>query len=177
MDRDIDAFLETLPVESLSALEVSGEAHRHLAWKSHRAVRFPAFDLCTHYPLEPIADIVFCEQVLEHVSDPSRAVRNLYSLLVPGGFAVVSVPFLIRIHLEPDDHWRFSPTGLRLLLSTAGFDVVHVKAWGNRRCARANLRFWRPYVPLLHSLTNQGDVPLVVWAIARRPPQRAGQGS
>jgi SAM-dependent methyltransferase len=172
MDRDINAFLETLPVGSLHALEVSGETHRHMAWKSHQVVRFPAFDLCTQDSIEPTADVVFCEQVLEHVVDPIQAVRNLYSLTFPGGLSVISVPFLIRIHLEPEDHWRFSPTGLGLLLSGAGFEIVTLKAWGHRRCVRANLRSWRPYVPFLHSLINHNDVPVVVWAIARRPPRR-----
>jgi SAM-dependent methyltransferase len=169
MDRDIDEFLETLPIGSLRALEVSGDTHGHMPWKSHQVLHFPVFDLCTQDSLEPAADVVFCEQVLEHVVDPMQAVRNLYSLTVPGGFTVISVPFLIRIHLEPEDHWRFSPTGLQLLVSRAGFEVVVLKAWGNRRCVRANLRSWRPYVPFRHSLVNPDDAPLVVWAIARRP--------
>ncbi len=170
MDRDIAGFVRGLPRGELDAVEISGTAHGRWGFRSYRSLQFPAFDLCR--PGEPAirADVVFCEQVLEHVADPAAAVATLAALARPGGHVVVSVPFLIRIHREPTDHWRFTPDGLRLLLERAGLRVEQLRAWGNTPCLVANRLFWFPYVPFVCPLWNAPDVPLVVWAIARRPP-------
>ena len=59
--------------------------------------------------------MVICEQVLEHVDDPWAAVANLRELCAPGGHAIISTPFLIKVHEFPRygmlDYWRFTPRG------------------------------------------------------------------
>lgn len=57
-------------------------------------------------------DIVICEQVLEHLGDPQRAMQTLNRVLRPGGLLVVGVPVftpgwrLVRQHLVPLlDRW------------------------------------------------------------------------
>jgi hypothetical protein len=90
-------------------------------------------------------------------------------LLRPGGHAVISVPFMVRIHNEPGDYWRFTSAGLRILLERAGLQVVEEGDWGNRASVVANLWFWMPYIPGLQPMGRRADVPLVVWAIAKRP--------
>jgi SAM-dependent methyltransferase len=171
MDRDIRAALGALPVSQLDALEVSGNRRGNLGFRSHRSTSYPEFDICRDAPVEPCADVLFCEQVLEHVRHPTRAARNLLRLLHPGGLAIVSVPFLIRIHREPEDYWRFAPAGLQALMEDAGFEVERVASWGNRSSVLSNLWFWWPYIPFLNSLRDSPAVPQVVWAFARRPVQ------
>ena len=51
--------------------------------------------------------------VLEHVSNPFGATDDLYRSMATGGLAIVSVPFCFPYHPSPEDHWRFTPTGLR----------------------------------------------------------------
>lgn len=169
MNREIKRFLDTLPAGQMRALEISGWAHSGRSWASYRATSYPDFDLCSTKQLEPEAEIVFCEQVLEHLPDPWRATQNLFDVLTPGGWAVVSVPFMVRIHKEPGDYWRFSVDGLRILLERAGFEVVELADWGNRACVVANLWRWCPYIPGLQPLWRSAAVPIIVWAIARRP--------
>lgn len=166
MNREIDVALSRLPITQLDALEISGWAHRGRPWRSYSACMYPEFDLCTTDPLQPLADVVLCEQVLEHTEDPLRAVQNLFSLLRLGGYAVVSVPFLVRVHNEPGDYWRFTPAGLRVLLERAGFEIVSEGDWGNRASVVANLWFWCPYIPGLQPMGRSPAVPLVVWAVA-----------
>jgi len=169
MDRDIDARLHELPIRGLDALEISGRRHEGLGFRSYRSTDYPAFDLCTTDEVAPAADLVFCEQVLEHVRHPTRAARTLFRLTRPGGIAIVSVPFLIRLHREPEDYWRFSAAGLRALLEDAGFTIEQVQSWGNRTSVLFNMWFWFPYVPGVSSLRNSPNAPMVVWAMARRP--------
>lgn len=47
------------------------------------------------------SDLVICNQVLEHISNPILAFKNFSTLLAPGGLLFVSVPVLNCIHGEP----------------------------------------------------------------------------
>ncbi len=174
MERDIDAQLRELPLAELDAYEVSGRRREGLGFRSYQSTMYPAFDLCRTDEVAPVADVVFCEQVLEHVRHPARAARTLFRLTRPGGIAIVSVPFLIRLHREPEDYWRFSGAGLRALLEDAGFTVERVESWGNRASVLLNMWFWFPYVPFVNSLRNSPSAPMVVWAVARRPAGAGG---
>lgn len=128
---------------------------------------YPEFDLCAPLEDRGTFDVVICEQVIEHVVDPCAAVANLRALCTPGGHVVVSTPFLIRVHelWGMQDYWRFTPRGLRTLLERAGLQVDAVGAWGNRRCIAGNLDRWPAYRPW-HSLRDEPDLPVQVWAFA-----------
>jgi hypothetical protein len=71
-----------------------------------------------------------CLDTLEHCADPIAAGRELSRVVSPdGGICVLSSVMLIGIHGYPDDYWRFTPEGLRLLLN--GYDDVDVAAMGD----------------------------------------------
>lgn len=168
MNDDIAAFIETLGRADSSAVEISGAIHQNPGWRSYESLSFPGFDLCTSSP-DRTFDVVICEQVLEHVVDPWRATETLHELCRPGGHLIVSTPFLVKLHKEPEDYWRFTPDGMRLLLERAGFEVLKVRSWGNERCVQRNFAHWAPY-QRWRSLRNDEDLPIVVWAFARRRP-------
>ncbi|HEU0068728.1 MAG TPA: methyltransferase domain-containing protein [Nitrospiraceae bacterium] len=46
----------------------------------------------THYTGDGMADVVFCQAVLQHVRDVEAALTSIVSLLKPGGVAVLFVP-------------------------------------------------------------------------------------
>ena len=173
MNRAIDEGLRALGPGSLSAAEISGSFRAGLGWREHVSLDYPAFDvLDVPDPPERRYDVVICEQVLEHVDDPWLAVSNLRRLTAPGGLVVISSPFLVKIHELPEygmrDYWRFTPRGLRVLLERSGLDVQFVRSWGNRECVVGNLGEWSAYRSW-HSLANDPDLPLQVWAFARNP--------
>lgn len=172
MNAAIDRYLGRLAVEQLTAAEISGANHSHLRWSEHRSLDYPEHDLCGDLSDAGRYDVVICEQVLEHVPDPVLAARNLLRLCEPGGHVIVSTPFLIRIHELPEfgmrDYWRFTPRGLRTLLERAGLEVESLGSWGNRQAVVGNLRQWSAY-RRWHSLDNDPDLAVQVWAFARAP--------
>lgn len=173
MNLEIDAYLESLSPESCLAVEISGSFHRDRhEWMAFRELSYPEFDLCNPPPITDMYDVVICEQVLEHVENPGRAVDTLRSITRPGGHVVISTPFLLRVHPSPGDYWRFTPDGLRILLSSRGLEVSHAAGWGNRACAKANLPRWA-YYRWWRSLRNDSRFPVSVWAFAKRPLLRA----
>jgi SAM-dependent methyltransferase len=153
-----------------TAAEISGDGQAHRPWRRFVSLSYPEFDLCAPLRVGETFDVVICEQVLEHVPDPCAAVANLRDLCTPGGHVIVSTPFMIRVHelWGMQDYWRFTPRGLRTLLERAGLQVEEVGSWGNRRCIRGNLDRWPAY-RRWHSLRDEPDLPVQVWAFARRP--------
>jgi SAM-dependent methyltransferase len=168
----VDRHIDSLDPPSRTAAEISGEAHASKPWKSFASLNYPEFDLCAPLEGSSTFDIVICEQVIEHVLDPVAAARNLRALCTRGGHVIVSTPFLIRIHELPmfgmHDYWRFTPRGLRRLLEHAGLVVDTVESWGNRSCVVGNFDLWPAY-RRWHSLRNEPDLPVQVWAFARNP--------
>jgi ubiquinone/menaquinone biosynthesis C-methylase UbiE len=65
-------------------------------------------------------DLVLCTQVLEHTDDPAQTVRELRRVLAPGGRALASTHGVQWYHPSPNDHWRWTHTGLRLLFERNG---------------------------------------------------------
>ena len=171
MDERTAEFVRGLNVAQLDAIEISGDKWKAFGFRSYRSAGFETFDICER-PLELAAfDLVIIEQVLEHVLWPFRAARHLYQMLRPGGVLVVTTPFLVKVHDRPVDCSRWTELGLKHLLAEGGFPLEAIKtgSWGNRICARSSERRVPRYVSWLHSLRNEPDYPMVVWAFAERP--------
>lgn len=175
MNESIAAEIKSLNTQNLTAVEIGGFAHQSHGWSRFRTLDYPDFDLCNPTEGTGEFDVVICEQVLEHVLDPWRAAESLRQLCSPGGLVIVSTPFLVRVHELPEyglcDYWRFTPRGLKTLLERAGLEVRQVDSWGNRHCLVANLDHWSSFRSW-HPLRNEVDLPIQVWAFARRPVKR-----
>jgi len=76
-------------------------------------------------------DLVLCSEVLEHVFDPGIFLSEMYRCLRPGARVLLTVPFAARWHFIPFDYWRYTPAGLKQLLTGANFEQVIVHARGN----------------------------------------------
>ena len=69
--------------------------------------------------------LVCCFEVLEHTKNPNKAIKNIYNILDKGDYFLVSVPFNFHIHDEPNDFFRFTYYGLKMLFSD--FTKVTIK--------------------------------------------------
>jgi SAM-dependent methyltransferase len=75
------------------------------------------------------ADVVLCLSVLEHVDDPGLAVKELFRILRPDGVVFASTHGCFPWHPFPQDHWRWTQTGLPILFSkSGGFRSVEIHA-------------------------------------------------
>lgn len=102
------------------------------------------FDL-HHIPLESDQfDVVFCNHVLEHVTDDAQCLRELHRVMKPGGWGIFQVPFVpTQITTDEDpsitdpqerqrrfgqyDHVRIYGTDYPERLEAAGFEVETVR--------------------------------------------------
>ncbi len=169
MDRETEKMVTELDYKSMNVFEISGSKWKNFGFASYKTITYPEFDICKD-KLDEQFDLIIAEQVFEHLSYPFRAGKNVYSMLKPGGYFLVTLPFLIKIHDSPDDCSRWSRSGLSFFLEECGFPLKQVEtfSWGNRKCIVANFNEWMPYNPKKHSLENEVDFPIVVWALAKK---------
>jgi 2-polyprenyl-3-methyl-5-hydroxy-6-metoxy-1,4-benzoquinol methylase len=155
----------------MDALEISGDRWARHGFRSYVSVNYPEYDVCKE-PVPSSFDIIIAEQVFEHILWPHRAAKNVYAMLRPGGYFLVTTPFLQKIHEVPVDCSRWTETGLKYLLADSGFDLEHVQtwSWGNRAAAKRNMhpKKFPAYFPHISSLENDPLFPVQVWALARR---------
>jgi SAM-dependent methyltransferase len=69
----------------------------------------------THAQLKGRFGLVYCSALLEHVQEPFAAARNIAAMLRPGGQLYYTGPWVWGYHPYPDDYWRISFPGLKLL--------------------------------------------------------------
>lgn len=73
---------------------------------------------------------VLCSEVLEHVARPWVALPKLRNVIQPGGYIVITTLTCFPIHGYPDDYYRYTESGLRLLLEDAGFTDIQTASAG-----------------------------------------------
>ncbi len=78
------------------------------------------------------ADFILCTETLEHIPEPAPFLGEAFRCLKPGGRLLLTVPFAARWHFIPYDYWRYTPSGLEILLGKAGFSSIRVFARGNQ---------------------------------------------
>jgi SAM-dependent methyltransferase len=172
LEQETKKLVETLPASKMDALEISGERWKTYPFKSLRSADYPDYDICE----KPLAlesfDLVIAEQVFEHLLYPYRAAKNVYAMLRPSGYFLISTPFLQKIHDFPVDCSRWTPLGMKYFLSEAGFPIEAIKSgsWGNRVAVKATLTatHFPYYNRLVHPLENEEIFPVQVWALARK---------
>lgn len=135
-DSDVAyAFPEGMdtPVGPSSCLPMSAEGRRR-RWIYLNIDRTKAPDIVADGARLPLrcasVDTVICTETLEHVAHPQEMVRECARVLRPGGTLIISVPFMYRLHSRPDDFWRFTEYGARMVVTEAGLEIVALQPLG-----------------------------------------------
>ncbi|WP_164152355.1 methyltransferase domain-containing protein [Stenotrophomonas maltophilia] len=128
-------------------LEVGSRIHDPAAWwctnRDLGIGRWTGIDMQAGEGVDQVADIhdlpadwsgrfsgIVCSEVLEHVARPWLALPELRRVLQPGGLLVITTLFAFPEHGYPDDYYRYSQSGLRLLLADAGFGNIETEYAG-----------------------------------------------
>ena len=75
-------------------------------------------------------DTIISTQVMEHVSNPYKMAIEIYKVLKPGGKVIVTAPFLIPMHSDPGDYFRFTVNGLSEIFKQSGFTIIESGYYG-----------------------------------------------
>jgi SAM-dependent methyltransferase len=138
---------------------------------------YPSIDM-QHLPYhDNVFDFVISDQVIEHLEDPQKAVKESFRVLKTGGIAVHTSCFMNYIHPDPIDFWRFSPDALRHLCRDFS-EVICCDGWGNRIAILLcffgrRFRFAKIHdskYSLLRLIANYNEprYPIVTWIAVRK---------
>lgn len=75
--------------------------------------------------LDGTLDGVICSEVLEHLPKPNQTVKEISRILKRGGYAYISMPFIMPLHPSPKDYYRWTTYGLKELFSE--WDIIEIK--------------------------------------------------
>lgn len=74
-------------------------------------------------------DTILCTEVLEHVPEPIKAVREMARILRPGGWLLLTAPLGSFLHQEPYHFYGgYTPHWYRWFLPAAGFEIRSIEA-------------------------------------------------
>jgi SAM-dependent methyltransferase len=116
-------------------------------------------------------DFVMMNQVLEHVVDPIRALRNVFRYMKDGGLIYISVPVTNLPHDTPYHYYTgYTPVGLGALAKTAGFEILEIGQWGNYEYIERLFRTyeWPDYRALNNPGLNEIKFPVITWVFAKK---------
>ncbi len=96
-------------------------------------------------------DAILCSEVLEHLPQPIKVIREFARILKPGGKIIITAPLGSGIHQDPYHYYGgYTPFWYEQFLSESGFGSICVEenAGSLRSCAQESLRFIQLSRPL-----------------------------
>ena len=109
-------------------------------------------DACKKIPFpDNTFDTVWCEAVLEHMHNPTKAVLEMHRVLKPNGLIFVVVPFIHKYHDYPNDYGRWTTNGLEILFK----DFATLEIGVYRGATSALLSFITEYFTLFTFTDNK----------------------
>lgn len=74
--------------------------------------------------LDGYFDVAFAIEIMEYMYDPLRALKQMAMMLRRGGLLHISFHFVYPVHNpESQDYLRYTRSGVKKLLSVAGFEI------------------------------------------------------
>lgn len=135
---------------------------------------YPQYDVTKDASYERSWDVIVTDQVLEHTDKPWEAIRLIGEHTKQ--MAVITVPFLIRLHNSPNDFWRMTPKAIDMLAKPY-FSGINIGSWGTVKANHWHAIYNRTS-RLMESVgeaeldaelsSNESQHPFVIWAILKK---------
>jgi SAM-dependent methyltransferase len=88
-------------------------------------------DICNIEVADATFDVILCTEVLEHIPEPIRAVKEFARILRPGGELLLTAPLGSGLHQEPFHFYGgYTPHWYRRFLKEVGFEDVRIESNG-----------------------------------------------
>jgi len=94
----------------------------------HRRAVDDRIDITAMRYADDSIDAILCSHILEHIPDDRRAMRELFRVLKPGGFAIVMVPLIVGLDETQED----PSINTRAMRWKHYGDGDHVRQYGKR---------------------------------------------
>jgi SAM-dependent methyltransferase len=75
-------------------------------------------------------ETVLLSDVLEHIPEPEKLLKEIYRILCPQGKLLMNTPFYYPLHEVPYDYFRYTEYALRFMAETAGFKIIELDSFG-----------------------------------------------
>jgi len=76
------------------------------------------------------ADSVLCTQVMEHVKDPEKLIKEISRICKEGALCLLTCPHICRVHGVPYDFFRFTKYGLKYLCEKNNLKIIKIEEIG-----------------------------------------------
>lgn len=121
-------------------------------------------------------DTVLATELLEHLPEPEKILKEIYRILKPGGSLFFTVPFLWPLHDVPFDEYRYTPFSMERILKNAGFNEIKIEAMGGWNASLAQMiALWlkrsdastklkteleSPFIRIIQKLSESDTIPV-----------------
>lgn len=119
----VDLFRELNPAIKWYGLDI--EISPEVEQRTRTDVEFLSFDGIAIPFEDNYFDLIYSNQVLEHVRHPEALLTDVHRALKPGGYFVGSVSQLEPFHSQ--SVWNFTPHGFCQIVNDAGLDVLEIR--------------------------------------------------
>ena len=144
-------------VDEYLGVDFEGQGHSHVNEQIdvfYNGVTLPFPD--NHF------DSVFSTEVFEHVFNLEEIIPEIRRVMKPGAKILVTCPFAIPEHEQPNDYARYSSFGLKHLFEKNNFKVIAFEKIGNHFETLVQLRISYYSLVLLPKLDKLGFVKSLV---------------
>lgn len=121
-DRVLDFGCGDMPYQQLA--EAKGAHYSGADFGNHADISISSDGVLPTQ--DALFDVILSIQVLEHVRDLDTYFAEIRRVLKPEGRLILSTHGTWLYHPHPEDHWRWTRTGLELLIRRSGFEVVQM---------------------------------------------------
>ncbi|MDO8515572.1 MAG: methyltransferase domain-containing protein [bacterium] len=163
-----------------STIDLGAGSAKYRSIIEGRSSKYLTFDVSSGDRIDVVGDIqklpfkennfdtIICTQVLEHVKKPWLAVKEMYRVIKPNGYSLVTVPFMLPYHAHPNDYFRYTREGLVSIFEDAGFKIINCQYYGSIFMVISEMIHFNLFNPYKKHKLNLPQIMLVIENIAGR---------